>query len=129
MKRIVQVRFAEEYKWAAAGSLEASGLEEMLASALKDDYEHVAVLVLCLVLFLGGPDMRSSKPVAAAVPLPSILWRLHLRERWGFQSPTRHDELDRDGHSFGETIGSDETWEESFGHVPAPTLLLSLAAG
>ena len=135
MKRIVQVRFAEEYKWAAAGSLdsltavgslEASGQEERLASALKDD---VAVLVLCLVLFLGGPDMRSSKPVAAAVPLPSILWRLHLRERWGFQSPTRHDELDRDGHSFGETIGSDETWEESFGHVPAPTLLLSLAAG
>ena len=135
MKRIVQVRFAEEYKWAAAGSLdsltavgslEASGQEERLASALKDD---VAVLVLCLVLFLGGPDMRSSKPVAAAVPLPSILWRLHLIERWGFQSPTRHDELDRDGHSLGETIGSDETWEESFGHVPAPTLLLSLAAG
>ena len=67
--------------------------------------------------------------MAAAVPLPSILWRLHLRERWGFQSPTRHDELDRDGHSLGETIGSDETWEESFGHVPVPTLLLSLAAG
>jgi len=46
MKRIDQVRFVEEYKWAAAGSLdslaaagslEASGLEEMLASALKDD--------------------------------------------------------------------------------------------
>ena len=57
MKRIDQVRFVEEYKWAAAGSLEASGLEEMLASALKDDYEHVAVLVLCLVLFLGGLDL------------------------------------------------------------------------
>ena len=67
MKRIDQVRFVEEYKWAAAGSLdsllaaagslEASGLEEMLASALKDDGEHVAVLVLCLVLFLGGLDL------------------------------------------------------------------------
>ena len=69
--------------------------------------------------------------MAAAVPLPSILWRLHSRERWDFQSPTRHVGIDRDadGHSLGETEGSDETWEESFGHVPVPTLLLSLAAG